>query len=580
MKNNPYRMKSLLLGIFLTVFLFPVFSQETPYTFQKNVMIPMSDGVKLAANLFIPKAEGTYPVILIRSPYGKSDEKFGLGIGYASDGYVVAIQDCRGKGDSEGIWDPFRYDIQDGLDTQNWVGEQPWCNGKIATWGGSYVGWSQWASAPKATKYLKAMLPVVPFTNAYEVMYSGGAFQLSLAMGWGTAVSGKPIDAGKIKWDEAYAKLPLQTWDDQFGQEIFYLRDWIKHYTYDDYWKQRSIDNRFDEVTVPVLNIGGWYDIFSKATLEQIANVRKQSKNLEVRRNQFCIMGPWTHGVNQKKVGELEFGEGAKIDTGKIEQDWYGYWLKGENTGVENWPAFRLYIMGENRWRDENEWPLARTVYTNYYLHSNGKSNTRTGDGSLNITMPEKENADSFIYDPSNPVPSNGGNNLVGATAGPYDQQKIEERDDVLVFTSDELKEPVEVTGPVKLMLYAASAAPHTDFTGKLVDVYPDGKSYNLCEGIIRARYRDAAAPLSLIEPNKVYRYEIDLWVTSNVFLPGHRIRLEVSSSNYPRFDRNPNSGKEFGTDTELVKTTQTIYHDGTYPSHLVLPVIPRGNFN
>lgn len=566
-----------LAAIFLAAYLPTARSQDLPYTFEKNVMIPMSDGVKLASNQFIPKAKGAYPVILLRSPYGKMDEKFDMGVKYSSNGYVVIVQDCRGKGDSEGTWEPFRYDTQDGLDTQKWIGEQPWCNGKIGTSGGSYVGWTQWASAPKATKYLQAMIPTVPFTNAYDVMYSGGAYQISLSMGWGTLVSGKPIDASKIKWDDAFKKLPLQTWDEQFGQEIFYLRDWIKHYTYDDYWKQRSVGDRLDEVTVPVLNIGGWYDIFSKATLEQIAAVRKFSKDPKARRNQFCIIGPWTHGANQKKAGEIEFGDIAKIDMGKIEREWYGFWLKGESTGVENWPAYYLYVMGENRWRSESEWPLASTVYTNYYLHGNGKANTRNGDGAISMTMPEKESADAFIYDPSNPVPSNGGNNLFGATAGPYDQQKIEEREDVLVYTSEELKEPLEITGPVKLMLYAASTAPDTDFTGKLVDVYPDGRAYNLCEGILRARYRDSADNLSPIEPGKTYRYEIDLWVTSNVFLPGHRIRVEVSSSNFPRYDRNPNSGKEFGTDTELLKATQTVYHDGTYPSHLVLPVIPRG---
>ncbi len=575
--TRSFRFFSIILVLSSLFIQVPLYGQETEFSFEKNVMIPMRDGVKLAVNIFLPKGEGPFPTLLIRSPYGKYDEKFNLGQTYAKDGYAVVVQDCRGKGDSEGIWDPFRYDIEDGLDTQEWVGSQSWCNGKIGTWGGSYVGWTQWASAPSASPYLKALIPVVPFTNAYEVMYSGGAYQLALSMGWGTLVSGKPIDAQKIKWEEAFLKLPLQSWDEQFGQEIFYLRDWIKHSTYDEYWKQRSVGDRYAEVTVPILNIGGWYDIFSKATLEQIARVRKESTRQEIRRNQFCIIGPWGHGVNQKKVGEIDFGDEAKIDSDKIQHQWYEYWLKGKNTGVEDWAPFKLFIMGINQWRNEQEWPLARTVFTNYYLHSQGKANTKDGNGSLDMKMPGKEAVDTYVYDPENPVPSHGGNNLVGATAGPYDQQKIEERDDVLVFTSEELKEPLEVTGPVKLMLYAASSATDTDFTGKLMDVYPDGRAYNLCEGIIRARYREPSKDLSLIEAGKVYRYEIDLWVTGNVFLPGHRIRLEVSSSNFPRFDRNPNSGKPFGTDTEVFKATQSIFHDEIYPSHLVLPVIPSG---
>ncbi|MGC9329449.1 MAG: CocE/NonD family hydrolase, partial [Candidatus Hinthialibacter sp.] len=550
---------------------------ELEYTFHQNVMIPMRDGVKLAANLFIPNEEKAFPVILMRTPYGKSDENFGLGKEYASYGYAVVVQDCRGKGDSEGVWDPFRYDVEDGYDTQQWVGVQPWCDGNIGTSGGSYVGWTQWASAPEGSPYLRTMIPIVPFAHAYQVMYAGGAYQLSLSMGWGAMVSGAPIDGGSIQWDEAFSKIPLNQWDEQFGHEIFYLRDWVKHSTYDDYWKKRGIDGQFDKITVPILNIGGWYDIFSKATLEQIARVRSESKNFEVRRNQFCILGPWGHGANQTKVGELDFGDTAKIEWGKIQRQWYDYWLKGKNTGVEDWPAFYLFIMGENQWRGENEWPLARTVFTNYYLHSDGSANTRNGSGSLNIDLPETgETPDTYVYDPENPVPTHGGNNLVGSTIGPYDQQKIEDRNDVLVYTSEALEKAVEVTGPVKLMLYAASTAQDTDFTGKLVDVHPDGRAYNVCEGIIRARYRDSCTDLSLIEPGKVYRYEIDLWVTSNLFKAGHRIRLEVSSSNFPRFDRNPNSGKEFGTDEELFKATQTIFHDKNYPSHLVLPIIPR----
>jgi putative CocE/NonD family hydrolase len=275
-------------------------------------------------------------------------------------------------------------------------------------------------------------------------------------------------------------------------------------------------------------------------------------------------------------LGERDFGEAARLDLGKLQFDWFQYWLKGQETDVEDWPAYRLFVMGENRWRGENEWPLARTDFTHFYLHSGGSANTRKGNGTLSLEKPEDEPADAFTYDPTQPVPTHGGNNLLLIPTGPFDQTKIEDRNDVLVYTTDPLTEPIEVTGPVRLVLYAASSARDTDFTAKLVDVSPSGKAFNLCDGIIRARYRNSKSEPSLIQPDQVYQYEIDLWVTSNLFLEGHSIRLEISSSNFPRFDRNPNTGNPFGTDTEFLPAGQTIHHSATFPSHLVLPIIPR----
>jgi len=551
-------------------------AQETnrALIFEADVKVPMRDGVQLAANIWRPKAEGRYPVILMRSPYGKMDEKFDEAMRYTAAGYVMVVQDCRGRGKSEGLWDPFRYDVEDGFDTQEWVGQQPWCNGEIGTAGGSYVGWTQWAAAAKASKYLKAMVPIVPFDSAHDIAYTGGALQLALLMGWGTAVGGVAVSPDKLP--DVFRHLPLNTFGDQFEKKIPYLNDWVAHATYDDYWKQRSIDHRYAEVTIPVLNIGGWYDIFSKTTIELVDQVRASSKDREVRRNQFVVIGPWGHGVGGRKIGELDFGTNATFKVGEWQFKWFEYWLKGRETGVEDWPAYYLFVMGENRWRSENEWPLKQTQFTSYYLHSYGKANSVKGDGSLSTTAPGQEKTDEFSYDGDDPAPTVGGNNLVGAAAGPYDQTKVEAREDVLVYSTAPLEQDVEVTGPVKMILHAASSARDTDFTAKLVDVHPDGKAFNLCDGIIRARYRQDLAKEALLEPGKAEPFEIDLWVTSNLFKRGHRIRLEVSSSNFPRFDRNPNSGKTFGTDTELLSAKQTIFHDAEHPSHLVLPVIPR----
>lgn len=572
--NSPFRVRAVILGwLFFTTSLWAP-AADRAFIFESDVKIAMRDGVQLTANVWRPNAEGRYPVVLMRSPYGKMDEKWDEAGRYTAAGYVVVVQDCRGRGKSEGVWDPFRYDVGDGFDTQEWVGKQPWCNGDIGTAGGSYVGWTQWASAANGSKHLKAMVPVVPFDNAYDIAYSGGAFQLALLMGWGAAVGGVTISPDKLP--DVFRYLPLNTFGDQFEKKISYLNDWVAHPTYDDYWKKRSMDNRFADVTAPILNIGGWYDIFSKATLEMSTKVRASSRDAQARRNQFVVMGPWAHGVGGRKVGELDFGDVGKFNVATWQFKWFESWLKGKGTGVQDWPAYYLFVMGENRWRGEHEWPLKRTAFTSYYLHSRGQANSLNGDGSLDTTAPKEEKPDEFTYDGDDPVPTVGGNNLIGAPAGPYDQTKVEERPDVLVYSTAPLEQDVEVTGPVKLILHAASSARDTDFTAKLVDVHPDGKAYNLCDGIIRARYRNGMDQPALLEPGKPERFEIDLWVTSNLFKRGHRLRVEVSSSNFPRFDRNPNSGKPFGSDTELLPAKQTVFHDQAHPSHLILPVIPR----
>lgn len=548
-----------------------------------NVRIPMGDGVDLSANIFLPESKGEFPVILMRSPYGKGDDKFGEGLHYAGDNYVYVSQDCRGKGQSDGDWDPFANEITDGKDTHQWVLAQEWCNGKIATTGGSYVGFTQWTAAAGAGDYLKAMFPAVPLVDPYhDCAYTGGAFNLALLMGWGTGVSYKPGDklttAGwkQDDWLNAYKMLPLNKWDTAVNKDIPYLRQWVAHTQFDSYWQTRTTSTRLDEITVPVFAVGGWYDIFAKSTIDHVNTVRKTSKSPLARKHAHVLMGPWTHGISwDGKVGELNFGKQSLINLGDIQKKWFDRWLKDEENGVEEWAPFRIFVMGENKWRDENEWPLARTVYTPYYLHSKGSANTLRGDGTLNTQKPKGESKDTFEYDPHNPVPTLGGCNLVNCPAGPYDQTKAQQRQDVLVFTSEKLTEPVEVTGPVKVILYAASSAPDTDWTAKLVDVHPDGTPYNLCDGIIRAQFRESMNTPSTIEPGKVYRYEIDLWVTSNVFLKDHKIRVEISSSNFPRFDRNPNSGLPFGTDTKLNKASQTIYHNARHPSHILLPVIP-----
>jgi putative CocE/NonD family hydrolase len=547
---------------------------------QKDVKIPMRDGVELSANITLPKSEGAFPAIIVRTPYGKGNEEDDGGDEVASEGYVFLIQDCRGTGQSGGKWVPGLYDKRDGLDTHKWVLEQPWCNGKIATSGGSYLGYTQVVTAPKAGDYLKAMFTIVPAVDWYkDITYVGGAFRLQLTMGWGSEML-KPTEgegAGLPKnWDleKAYWHLPLSSWDETIGYEVEFMRDWIAHPVYDEYWQQSGNAWDVQQVRVPNITVTGWYDIFIKQAFDYVSAVRKQGGSATARKHCHLVVGPWGHGPNWV-MGERDFGKEKMIDVEQLQKRWFAHWLKGQDTGLDELAPYRIFVMGKNIWRDENEWPLKRAEYTKYYFHSKGSANTLEGDGSLSTEKCGDEPSDKFVYDPENPVPTHGGF-LMLAEGGPLNQREIEKREDVLVYTSKALEKDIEVTGPVKVILYAASSATDTDWTGKLVDVYPDGRAFNLCDGIIRARYRDSplGEKLSLIEPRKVYRYEIDLWVTSNVFLKGHRIRVEISSSNFPRFDRNPNTGHKFGADAELQKARQEVYHNKEYPSHIVLPVI------
>jgi putative CocE/NonD family hydrolase len=565
-------------------------AQEKPDLPEGATLIPdvsmtLSDGTRLATDIVLPAGVGPFPVMLWRNPYNKDGTTYGEGREYVEDGYAVVSQDVRGKFKSEGVWDPFRYESRDGKETLEWIASQEWCNGKIGLAGGSYLGFTQCINAPNAIQALASMSPVVPWGNTYhDLLYWGGAFRLQLGFFWGSLQAlqdeGKP--APDFITGDLLKKLPLATWDENVGLEIGYLRDWIEHNTHDDYWKDHEVGDRVEDVTIPALYIGGWYDIFQNGTVDYWNGVRTRSKSLQARERQHLIMGPWTHGISPKdgQVGELNFGEASNIHPGRLRKEWFAETLKGEDHGFSEFPPFRLFVMGANVWRDEKEWPLARTEYKDFYLRATGAANTSAGSGAL-AWEPLQDNRDTetFIYDPANPVPTQGGS-LLWPTAGPRNQSEIEKRKDVLVFTSEVLGETVEVTGPVHLRLFAASTAPDTDFTAKLVDVHPsetgDGTPYNITDGILRASFRESDKTPSPIEPGKVYEYDIHLGYTSNAFLPGHRIRVEISSSNFPRFDRNPNTGHPFGSDDVIATATQTVYHSAEYPSRLVLPVIPN----
>lgn len=580
-----------------------------------DVPAKLRDGTILRANVYRPAGEGQWPVLLTRLPYGK-DFPIGASVmdpaQVARRGYVVIVQDTRGRMTSEGEWAPFINEAQDGVDTIEWAARLPYSNGEVGMYGISYFGFTQWSAAVHQPPALKAMVPFETWNDPFNgVVFRGGALELGLmgqwqlmmgldvlmrrhrddpqALGRSIYILAKEIDAlGKL----GYWSLPLREFEPLKRNDVapgyfeYFSRPMDREHPL---LKPMTINGQHENVTVPTLNAGGWYDIFLQDTISNFKVMREQGSTAEARQSKLLI-GPWSHGGVGNAVGEINFGFGSsaafidlQMDFVSLQVRWFDHWLKGIDTGMLNEAPVKLFVMGANVWRDEQEWPLARAAETRYYLHSNGHANTLHGNGYLTTDIPdiEEPSSDQYVYDPANPVITRGGALLMSPEypAGPYDQRQTEGREDVLVYTTAELKEDVEVTGPIVVHLWAISSAPDTDFVARLVDVHPDGYAQNLTDGIIRARYRNFArgeAP-SLIEPGTAYEYEIDLWATSNVFQAGHRIRLDVTSSNFPRWDRNPNTGHDFGTSSELAVARQTILHDREHPSYVILPIVPMG---
>ena len=574
---------------------------------QTHVPVPMRDGAILYADVYRPDTSEKVPVVLQRTPYNKTLPGARTGtldaVRAASHGFAVVIQDTRGRFDSEGEFYPFRDEMNDGYDTVEWCASQPWSSGKVGMYGRSYIGATQWLAAMSRPQALSAMVPAITASDYYDGWtYQGGALEWGFAVSWSLSQltlanlarisrdkSVPPDTASRLVntityMEESLRTLPTKDFPHLKDGLAPYFYDWLDHSRLDDYWKRWRVEDHYGEITVPALHVGGWFDIFLKGTLRNFQGMKNKGPTEMVRGGQKLVIGPWSHtAIGLDVAGETYFGvmaADAAIDLQGLHLRWYDYWLKGIDNGVMDEPPVRIFIMGDNTWRHEDEWPLRRTNYVNYYFRSEGKANTLNGNGTLSTDAPGDEPPDFFTYDPKSPVPSKGGPLCCSPglfPGGAFDQHSIEARPDVLVYTSAALTEDLEVTGPVTVTLYAASSASDTDFTGKLVDVSPCGCASSLIDGIIRARYRDSLAAPELIEPGNVYQYTIDLVATSNVFKAGHLIRVEISSSNFPRFDRNPNTGREPREEQELMPALQTIFHSNLYPSHITLPVIPRG---
>jgi putative CocE/NonD family hydrolase len=568
---------------------------EQPQTITVDFDVPatMRDGTVLRANVYRPSGEGRWPVLLRRTPYSK-DAPDAFDVTAARQGYVVISQDSRGRFNSEGAWYPWRTEAEDGFDTIAWAAALPHADGKVGLIGGSYHGFTQWSAAALQPVALKAMFPEWTWADPLNgFIYRGGAFRLSLAyfylggLGLDVVVRQHRDDpAGREEAVRAlcreiddlgpvgYRSLPLADFAPVRRHavgSIFFDQVAAPLDREHSQWQPMTILGKHERVQVPTFNTGGWYDPFLDDTIMHYQTMRALGRPTKL------LIGPWIHGAPTALVGDLNFGIASNrgsIDlttsVDSLRLRWFDHWLKGIDTGIMAEPPIKLFVMGANVWRDEEDWPLARAVDTPYYLREGGRLTTQP---------PGAEAPDTYDYDPADPVPTLGGSPAATPEyrQGPLDQRPIEARPDVLLYRSLPLERDTEVTGPIEVRLWATSSAPDTDFVARLVDVYPDGRSINLCDGILRARYRNAkkGEPPSLIEPGRAYEYVIDLSATSNVFKAGHRIGLQVTSSCFPCWDRNPNTGHAFGADAELRVAYQEILHDHAHPSHVRLPLIP-----
>lgn len=579
-------MRTIAVLFFLFSF---AFSYANEIRIERHRAIPMRDGVTLYGDVYMPSAPGKYPALVSRTPYGvQRDGAHKNFIRFAQNGYVVVFVDVRGRYESEGKWEPFRDEAKDGYDIIEWVAAQPFCNGKVGTQGGSYVGHNQWQTLSENPPHLVAAFPSLASTNIYANWITmGGAFRLSFNYGWGVVRMPNRImlpqywhtesyTAEELKYENILMHLPLNTGDlKSAGYEVSHYRDWLRHESYDAYWKAISDEERFQNYRVPVHTLGGWFDIFIQGTINGYVGMKNKAATPHARAHTKMIIGPWGHGSTQS-YGGVDFTPIAHIDQFELELRFYDHHLKGIKNGLEEEDPVKLFYMGINRWRTEKDWPIPGTEYKQFYLTSGGNARSVRGDGLLQFQKPAGKGTDAYMYDPSQPVPTTGGNNCCGTPtpAGPVDQRPLERREDILVYSSDFLTAPMTIAGPVKMKLFAATDGPDTDWMIKLVDVYPDGTAMPISEGILRARFREGLDKMKLLTPGQVYEYDIELTGTANVFKAGHRIRVDITSSNFPQFDRNPNTGDPLGTSSRVRIAKQTIHHGGEQASHIILPVV------
>lgn len=589
---------------------------------EKSVRVPMRDGTRLSTDFYFPEGEaGPFPVIAIRLPYDKNTfqryrEPGSVAHFFAGQGYVVAIQDMRGRFESEGEYTYFseNREGEDGYDFVEWLSKQSWSTGKVGTYGCSYLGENQIVLAAEGHPNHLAAIPQAAGgayggTGRPIMGVDGGVPELATIIGWmieaGDQLFARPpstltdaefnmlaerfhtrLDRPSVDLQKALAVLPVADALKKSGHYIptEYER-YVSHVPQDAHYSKLSYVTDQDRFDVPTLHVNSWYDGAVDETLRLFNLFQTNARTSRGRDHQYVLISPTAHCRSEHPATPVIVGQrrmdNAHLRYFEIYLDWFDHWLKNEDNKVLDMPHVQYYLMGSGEWRQADRWPVPGTEFVNYYLRGGGRANSRSGDGALSIEEPAaSEPPDAYRYDPRDPVPSVGGPiccvSDAAAPAGAYDQSKVELRSDVLVYSTKPLKQGVEVTGPLKAVLFVSSSAPDTDFTVKLVDVGPDGRAYNVQEAILRARYRDGFPRPKMMEPNTVYRLEINLHSTANYFRPGHRIRVEVSSSNFPRFARNLNTGGASHLEVIPVAATNTVYHSREYPSHIVLPIVQR----
>jgi putative CocE/NonD family hydrolase len=578
-------------------------------TVEKAVMMPMRDGTRLAADLYRPEADGRFPALVERTPYNREESvilRTRTPQFFAERGFVVVVQDVRGRFGSEGSWYPFIDDgsgrNRDGYDTIQWVASQPWCNGKVATTGGSYSGQTQMLLAPTRPPALVCgFVREAASDLARQWCYRGGAFEWGFNLDWcmrhGIPSLRRQADQlAKVAGIAAdrFDMLPLgqsPLLADTFG----WLRDILAHPEDGSFWRPFNFERVYDQIEVPIYHMAGWFDIFLDGSLRNFMGLAEGARSNAARKAQKLIIGPWTHGPTvhdpefARYVGDMDFGESAVLDFNAEMLRWYDFWLNGVATGVMDEPPVRFFLMGANEWRSADRWPPPNTTKRRFYLRGGHSGSAHSlNDGRLTNDPPERdEDPDRYIYDPAKPVPTVGGNTLYcgprrggsgeenpdfAATAGPRDQRSVEPL--CLTYSSGPLATPLDVVGSVRLTLFASSNGPDTDFTAKLCDVFPDGRSILVADGILRCRYRKSRIKPRPMKKGKVYPMTVDLWPTAWRFGVGHRLRVAVTSSNFPRFDRNLNTGKDPIDSAEMRVAENAVYHDDERPSHLIVRVL------
>ena len=571
---------------------------------ERDVMVPMRDGVELASDVYRLDDGSRHPVLINGHPYDNDHflamhELLFSPLVAAQRGYAVVVQEARGRAGSGGTWQPYGDEGRDAYDTVEWAAAQPWSDGNVGLYGACALGWAAIQGAVEAPPHLKAVFAYMTATNYHEGWtYSNGAFELGFQLSWiwtilaHDTVSRLGLDPEATQ--EALTRLQQAAGDLQGSARHLplidlpayqngaapYWREWLSHPGYDDFWRRSDAVARADRIQVPVLHMSAWYDTCLKGHVDLDSALRLGSDE-RVRDQHRLVLGPWDHSAYYNKrptcAGERDFG--PEVMTGPdtladVAFQWFDQWLRCKPAESLPEKRIRYFQMGENVWRDSDVWPPAHRLVP-YYLHSAGAANSRMGDGVLSTEPPGGEPRDSYVYDPFDPVPTAGGRSMIDVLPGVENQAQVEERQDVLVYTTPRLAEPVAITGPLSVTLYASSSAPDTDFTAKLVDVEPDGYCANIAEGIVRARYRRGCDREEFLEPGEVTEFRIDLWDMAHTFQPNHRIRLEISSSNFPRFDRNLNSRvtPALGSAEDAQKAVQQVFHDAKHSSRLDLPV-------